>query len=255
MSNRWSLTGKTALITGATAGIGRAIAEEFLNLGSQIFMVARTEHHVNQSLAEWKETKHPVHGTAADVSKAEDREKIFSKFSKHFEKLDLLINNVGTNIRKPVMDYSEEEFRSILETNLVSAFEMCRLAYPLLKRSELPSIVNIGSVAGLTHIRTGAPYGMTKAALLQLTRNLAGEWAKEGIRVNMVAPWYTRTPLAEQVLKNAEYKKDVLDRTPMGRIAEVEEVATTTAFLCMPASSFITGQCIAVDGGFMINGF
>jgi Tropinone reductase 1 len=91
--------------------------------------------------------------------------------------------------------------------------------------------------------------------MIQLTRNLAVEWAEEGIRVNAVAPWYIRTPLADQVLADPDYRKDVLERTPMGRVGEVEEVARTIAFLCMPASSYITGQCLAVDGGFSIFGF
>jgi Tropinone reductase 1 len=94
---------------------------------------------------------------------------------------------------------------------------------------------------------------MSKAALLQLTRNLAGEWAGDGIRANAVAPWYTRTPLVEKPLQNDDYRNLVLQRTPLGRIAEPEEVAAVIAFLCMPASSYVTGQCIAVDGGFLIN--
>jgi Tropinone reductase 1 len=96
---------------------------------------------------------------------------------------------------------------------------------------------------------------MSKAAMIQLTRNLAGEWAQEGIRVNAVAPWYIRTPLADQVLADPGYHQDVLDRTPMGRVGEVEECARVIAFLCMPASSYVTGQCLAVDGGFTIFGF
>jgi Tropinone reductase 1 len=114
--------------------------------------------------------------------------------------------------------------------------------------------VNVLSVAGLTHMPTGAPYAMSKAALLQLTRNLAGEWAGDGVRVNAVAPWYTRTPLVEKPLQDDTYRRYVLERTPLGRIAEPEEVASVIAFLCMPASSYMTGQCLVVDGGFLING-
>ena len=116
-------------------------------------------------------------------------------------------------------------------------------------------MVNNASVAGLTHLRTGAPYGMSKAAMIQLTRNLAVEWAAEGVRVNAVAPWYIRTPLAEQVLSDPAYRQDVLQRTPMGRVGEPEECARAIAFLCMPAAAYITGQCLAVDGGFSVYGF
>jgi Tropinone reductase 1 len=104
-------------------------------------------------------------------------------------------------------------------------------------------------------VRTGSPYGMTKAALAQLTRNLAVEWAGDGIRVNAVAPWYIRTRRTEDVLADPAYLEEVLDRTPMGRIGEPEEVAGAVAFLCLPASSYVTGECIAVDGGFLRYGF
>ncbi|MDQ4140366.1 MAG: SDR family oxidoreductase, partial [Bacteroidota bacterium] len=111
------------------------------------------------------------------------------------------------------------------------------------------------SVSGLNHLRTGAIYGMTKAAMIQLTKNLAVEWAGDNIRVNALAPWYIRTPLADAVLQNQEYLNDVLSRTPMGRVGEPSEVAAAAAFLCMPAASYITGQCLAIDGGFSVYGF
>ena len=104
-------------------------------------------------------------------------------------------------------------------------------------------------------MRTGSPYGMTKAALVQLAKNLAVEWAEDGIRVNTVAPWYINTPLARQVLKDPAYRDEVLARTPAGRIGEPEDIASVVAFLCMPGAAYVTGQCIAVDGGFTALGF
>ena len=169
--------------------------------------------------------------------------------------LSLLVNNAGTNQRKATLEYDEAEVRALLETNVVSAFEMSRLAHPHLVEHANAAIVNVGSVSGLTHVRTGSPYGMTKAAIAQLTKNLACEWAADGIRVNAVAPWYIRTQRTEPALADPDYLEQVLERTPMDRIGEPEEVSAAVAFLCMPAASYITGEIIAIDGGFLKFGF
>lgn len=162
---------------------------------------------------------------------------------------------MGTNIRKQAIDYTPDEYETIFQTNLTSVFELCRLTYPLLKTSDYSSIVNIGSVAGLVAIRTGAPYGMTKAALAQLTRALAVEWVSDRIRVNTIAPLFIRTPLTEPLLENSETLNAVIAQTPMKRVGEPQEIAGLAAFLSTSAASYITGQCIAVDGGFSAFGF
>jgi Tropinone reductase 1 len=257
MINKWRLDGKLALITGATRGIGLAIADEMLSLGARVFIVARDAQTVRARVEEWRGKGLRADGVATDVSTPEGREILIRELRKVSQTLDILVNNVATNIRKPMVDYSTEEYRRIMATNMDSAFDLCLRTHPLLKVkvSGQASVINVLSVAGLTHLRTGVPYAMSKAALLQMTRNLAVEWASDGIRVNAVAPWYTRTPLAEQVLKDPAYHQAVIDRTPMRRIAEPEEVASAVAFLAMLASSYVTGQCLAVDGGFTVNGF
>ncbi|NJR62363.1 MAG: SDR family oxidoreductase [Cyanobacteria bacterium CRU_2_1] len=256
MGDRWTLTGKKALITGATKGIGLAIAEEFLALGAEVMIVGRNEATMAQVLQSWQPQGWKAHGIAADVATASGRQAILSQVKSAFgDQLDILVNNVGTNIHKKAMDYPSEEYASIFQTNLDSVFKLCQLAYPLLKASMDSSIVNIGSVAGLTAIRTGAPYAMTKAALVQLSRSLAVEWAGDRIRVNTVAPWFIHTPLTESLLANPELVAEVVSRTPMKRVGEPEDVAGIVAFLCMPTAAYITGQCIAVDGGFLAFGF
>ncbi len=252
---KWRLDGKKALITGGTKGIGFAVAQEILALGGEVFVVARDNTLLEERLRKWEKEGFKAYGFAADVSQESDRVALFQAIRKRWESFDILVNNVGTNIRKKAVDFSLEEYNLIIATNMTSNFEISRLAYPFLKVKGDAAIVNLVSVAGFTHLRTGPPYGMTKAAIQQLTKNLAVEWAKDGIRVNAVAPWYTRTPLVEKLLQDQAYYQDILDHTPMGRIAEAEEVSSLVAYLCMPASSYITGQSIAVDGGFLIQGF
>ncbi len=254
--HNWTLEGKTALVTGATRGIGRATAEELLKLGASVCIVGRKEAALEEALAEWRARGFDCSGVAADVATREGRDKVARSLEESGRRtLDVLVNNVGTNIRKRTMDYSEEEIAFLLETNLVSALAMCRACYPMLASSPAAAVVNVGSTSGLSALRTGVPYAAAKAALHQVTRYLAVEWAPAGIRVNAVAPWYIRTPLVESVLSNEEYMRDVLARTPAGRIGEPVEAATVIAFLCMPASSYVTGQVIAIDGGFSVYGF
>ncbi len=255
MASPWRLDGRTAVVTGATRGIGRAVAEELLGLGAEVLIVARGSFEIQQTVNAWRQQGKNARGVPGDVTQPADRERLVKEVSNTWGRLDIPVNNAGTNIRKKALDYTPDEVDSIFQTNLVSVFELTRQLYPMLKAGTEPAIVHVSSVAALTHLRTGTVYAMTKAALLQLTRNLAVEWASDGIRVNAVAPWYIQTPLAEQVLADAEYRGEVIRRTPMGRIGQPAEVARTVAFLCMPASSYITGQCIAVDGGFTVYGF
>lgn len=255
MNSLYSLKSKKALITGSTRGIGRAAASLFLELGAEVFIVSRNENDVKKTVSELSGKGYKVYGISADLSNPEGVEKLFGRLEETWNSLDILINNAGFNIRKKTIEYSEEEFKLILNTNLYSTYRVSRRAFELLKKSGNGVVVNISSVAGLTHVMTGAPYGMTKAGIIQLTRNLSAEWAEHNIRVNAVAPWYIETPLTEKLLKNPEYLKSVLDKTPMKRVGKPSEVASVAAFLCMPASSYITGQSIAVDGGFTIYGF
>src|SRR5687768_2113749 len=255
--NRWRLDGQLALVTGASAGIGRAIARELLGFGADLLLVARDAALLETTRMELEEEfpDRSVSAMPADVADDEQRREILDWVEDHGDGLNILVNNAGSNNSKPAVDYTEDEWRSIFEINVFSAFELSRYAHPLLTKHAASSIVNVGSVSGLTHVRTGAAYGMSKAALHQLTKNLAVEWAEDGVRVNAVAPWYIRTRRTSNKLADPDYLDDVLQRTPMGRIGEPEEVAAAAAFLCLPAASYVTGETIAVDGGFLRYGF
>lgn len=266
-TRRWRLDSQNALITGGTKGIGFAVAEEMLHLGAAVAIVARGDEDISRVVAEWRGQGFAhAHGVVADVATVEGRDRVGTFVYETFGEagLQILVNNVGTNIRKPSLEYAASETDFLWQTNIESAWELSRALHGMLSRTDNngiessergeSSIVNIGSVAGSAMVWSGAPYAMTKAALDQLTRYLAVEWAKDGIRVNGVNPWYTETPLASAVLANAEFRARVLARTPNGRIADPADIAGLVAFLCLPAARHITGQTIAVDGGFLALG-
>jgi Tropinone reductase 1 len=250
----WRLDGRRALVIGGSRGIGRAVVEELSGLGASVLAVSRTPID-----PEWRARALAwtagVRELRADVTTAGGRQTVLDAWPADWPFLDILVDSVGINIRKPVAEYSTEEYARLVTTNQTSVFELLRLLHPRLRGSGRASVVLVGSVGGQVSVGSGAIYAMTKAALEQLTRYLAVEWAPERIRVNLVAPWYTRTELVEPVLSDKQAYARILERTPLGRIAEPEEVARAVAFLCLPASSYVTGQVLNVDGGFSAYGF
>lgn len=246
----------TALVTGGTKGIGRAVVEELTGLGAAVYTCARTEKDLNECLTRWKEAGLHVGGSLCDLSSRPAREELIEKVASFCNgKLNMLINNVGTSIRKPTLEYTAEDFSFLMSTNFESTYHLSQLSHPLLKASGNGSIVFISSVAGVVAIQSGPLYAASKGAINQITKNLACEWASDKIRVNSVAPWYTKTPLMEKRFEDKEFVESIIKRTPLRRLAEPQEVSSLVAFLCLPAASYITGQVISVDGGMTVNGF
>jgi Tropinone reductase 1 len=250
----WTLKGKKALVTGGTKGIGLAIVEEFLALGAEVFLVARNQQEVDNLVVTLQSRGSIVDGLAGDVSEGPVRTKIIETLTQRWGRLDILVNNVGTNVRRRFIEYNEEEYRRLFDINLFSLTEMCRLAHPLLAKGENASVINMASVAGSFDVQSGPPYGMTKAAIIQLSRHLAAEWAEYNIRVNSVSPWYIATPLTVPVLTKKDRLDKILARTPMNRVGQPAEVASAVAYLAMDHASYITGQDLKVDGGMSVKG-
>ena len=248
--NNWSLKGKKALVTGGTKGIGLAIVKEFLELGADVLAVARDTKSIQGKL----KNSAQLFVIDGDVTAPAFRQQLIQKITENWGKLDILVNNVGTNQRKKFVEYTEAEYRQLFETNLFSLTEITKLAFPLLKNSGKASVINMASVAGSFDVLTGAPYGMTKAAIIQLSRHLSAEWAPFNIRVNSISPWYIDTPLTAPIMSNPERMKLIIDRTPLGRVGQPEEVASLAAYLAMDSASYITGQNIMVDGGMSVKG-
>jgi tropinone reductase I len=246
--NSWTLQGKRAVVTGAGRGIGAAIVKEFLSLGATVFGVARTT-------AELDNLKHAhFHYLACDLAQDAERAKVIQQAMSIMDGIDILVNNAGMTFHCSAVDSQPADFDRLMELNAKATFRLGQHAYPFLQKSRGASIVNISSVAGVFGLPNRAFYGASKAAMDHLTVALAVEWGKDGIRVNSVLPWFTQTSMVGKTLADPEMFQRIISATPLGRVAEADDIARAVAFLAMPAASYITGQTLAVDGGYSRQG-
>jgi NAD(P)-dependent dehydrogenase (short-subunit alcohol dehydrogenase family) len=251
----FELEGKVTVVTGAGRGIGRALAIGFAEAGSDVAILARTKEDLENVAEEIRQVGRKVYSYSLDITKRDEIEEAINDLVSQRGKIDVLVNNAGMNIRTPALEVTDEEWDTIIQTNLKSAFMLSQLAGQHMKDNGGGRIINIASVAGHVALQTGVVYGASKAALIQMTKTLALEWGKHGIQVNAIGPWYFKTPLTEKLLADEEYLNRILDRTPLKRVGELEDLVGPAVFLASDAANYITGQTLFVDGGMTIYGF
>lgn len=242
MTDPFRLDGRRVVVTGASRGLGRAIVVALVERGAEVLAVARSADEL-ASLAEQT-------GCATCVADVTDGSAPILAWVGE-DGLDGLVNNAGINIRKSLADTTDADLDTLLGVNLKAAFALCRDLQPALQ-ARRGAVVNLSSVAADRAIRTStASYAASKGALDSLTRFLAASWGPDGVRVNAVAPWYVATPLALQVLSDPAKEAAILARTPLGRVGVPADVAHAVVYLLSPASAWVTGVVLPVDGGFL----
>ncbi len=251
----FDLTGKVAVVTGGNGGIGFGMARGLARAGANVAVVGRNEEKSAQAVAALRELDVEAEGFRADVADAGAVSAMVDAVVRAFGGIDILVNNAGINIRKRPEDLEPEEWQQVLNTNLTSAYLCSRACYPLLKRAGGGKILNNGSMLSIFGTPWGPAYAASKGGMVQLTKSLATAWAADNIQVNCFLPGWIDTELTINARREVEGLHDrVLSRTPAGRWGDIEDFEGLAIFLASPASNFITGVAIPVDGGFSVSG-
>lgn len=247
------LKNKIAIITGGATGIGKATSLLFAKEGAKVIIASRNEKNGDNIVREIKKKKGQAEFIKTDVSKENDIKSLILNVIKKYKKIDILFNNAGIESSTNVIDTELEDWENMIHTNLRSVYLCSKYSIPHMKKGSV--IVNTASVAGLVGFLNLASYCAAKGGVVNLTKQMALDYAMKGIRVNCVCPGAIDTPMIRRYIKNApnpkQAKKDLRDMHPMGRMGKPEEIASTVLFLSSGGSSFITGQAIAIDGGFV----
>jgi len=245
----FDLTGKGAVITGAASGIGRAIALGFARAGAHLMVTDVNAQGLEETLREIQAQGRRAGSFVADVTDGEAVDSLMNAARDFLGSVDVLVNSAGLNIRKPALELSLEEYQYILQVNLVGVFRCCRAAGRIMVEQRRGSIINLSSIMGHVAMYNISAYASSKGGVSQLTRALAIEWAPYNVRVNAICPGYVRTPLTRAIQEDPQFVAFVEGRTPLGRLAEPQEIVGPAIFLASDASRYVTGTSLFVDGG------
>jgi gluconate 5-dehydrogenase len=246
----FDLTGKTAIVTGAGRGIGRGIVEALAGFGAAVLLAGRTPGTLDEAAAAITEAGGHAAVQVADVAKEDDVLALRDAALARFGRIDVLVNNAGINpIWRTIEKTSLAEWQSIIDVNLTGTFLCCKHIGAAMAEQGAGSVINISSVAGHVGLTRSAPYCASKGGVEMLTKSLALDWARRGVRVNCLAPGYVDTDLTSGLLHHEALSKPFLDHTPMGRFGETRDIVGAAVFLASDASAYVTGQSLVVDGG------
>jgi NAD(P)-dependent dehydrogenase (short-subunit alcohol dehydrogenase family) len=252
--SKLDLDGRAAVVVGGTSGIGRAIALGLAEAGANVVSTSRRAKQVDSTAGEIEALERRSLRVVSDVSDRASIENLLSECVSAFGKVDILVNSAGRTKREPSLDLDEEMWNAILETNLTGTLRTCQVFGRHMIEHGYGRIINIASLSTYVSLFEVAAYSASKAAVASLTKSLAIEWARHGVNVNAIAPGVFRTALNQQLLDESPRGQEFLTRTPMGRFGNVDELAGAAVFLASEAASFVTGEILVVDGGFLASG-
>lgn len=248
------LNGKTAVVIGGTSGIGRAIAHGLADAGANVVASSRRAEEVEKTAAEIEERGRQTLRLTSDVANKSTLENLLAECLKTFGRVDILVNCAGVTKRTPTLDVPEDEWNWIMETNLTGTLRACQVFGKQMIEQKYGRIINIASLSTFVALYEVAAYAASKAAVASLTKSLAIEWSKHGVNVNAIAPGVFKTALNTNLLESTERGKEFQLRTPMQRFGKVEELAGAAIFLASDSASFVNGEVLVVDGGFLASG-
>lgn len=255
MKNLFDLTGKVAIVVGGSRGLGRGMAVGLADAGATVVIASRNREALEIAAKEMsEETGGKIVGIPLDVTSVDAIDAFVGEVADRFGRIDILINSAGINTRKPALEYTEAEWDEVTDTQMKYVFFMNRaVGRYMVEHSIKGRIINVGSISSTVGLKNMIAYCSSKGAIVQMTKALANEWAQYGITVNSICPGYCFTEMTRPLLSNPEVLAKYEEKIPMGRLGEPEDMASTVVYLACDASSYVTGQMIYVDGGWIVN--